>query len=44
MESITNEATHKNSVSNVPMETNNIIQEEQLKNDELKDESKDTKK
>ena len=38
VESIENVVTHKNSVTSIPMETNNNIQEELLKNDELKDE------
>ena len=43
LESIKNVVSHTNSVTNVPTETNNNIQEKILKNDKLNDEVKDTK-
>ena len=43
LESIKNVVSHTNSVTNIPTETNNNIQEELLKNDKLKDKGKDTK-
>ena len=44
MESATKVVTHENSVSNIPMETNNNIEEELLKNDESKYNDKVTKR